>query len=159
MSADPFAPPGGGNFDARTLNGSLLLITPLSHEQDIKTSNGLKDAIKANIVVLDGTEAGNEINGGLIFQGRLIGQLKGRIGNGMVLGRLGQGPAEKGKNPPWILEDPNAGDKEKARAYLAANPFVQPAVEQRAPEPVAAAAGNPVRGDYSAAPATDDPPF
>jgi hypothetical protein len=158
VSADPFAPPGGGNFDARTLNGSLLLITPLSHEKDIKTANGLKDAIKANIVVLDGSEAGSEISGGLIFQGRLIGQLKGRIGNGMVLGRLGQGPAEKGKNPPWVLDDPNAGDKDAARAYLAKNPFVQPAVE-RTPEPAAVAAGNPLRGDYASAPATDEPPF
>jgi hypothetical protein len=150
VSADPFAPPGSGNFDARTLNGSLLLITPLSHEKDIKTTNGLKDAVKANIVVLDGPEGGTEINGGLVFQGRLIGQLKGRIGAGMVLGRLGQGVAEKGKNPPWLLEDPTAADKDAARAYLARNPFVQPVVEQR--QPVAAA--------VSSAPASsDEPPF
>lgn len=151
MATDPFAPPGGGNFDVRALKGSLVLITPLSHEQGVKTIHGEKDAIKANVAVLDGDLSGDDISDALIFQGRLIGQLKGRVGKGMVLGRIGQGVAEKGKNPPWLLEDPTEADKALARAYVAKNPFEQPApvVNEQPP-------ANPVRSSYSS---DDTPPF
>lgn len=120
--SDPFnSPAAGGKFTAADHNGKLLLITPVSYEEGIQTTFGTKDAVKANVVVIDENNAGNseEIDGALLFGGVLIGQTKSFIGKGLVLGRLGQGTAKKGQQPPWVLADPTDAEKDKARAYLA----------------------------------------
>ena len=119
---DPFSKPAaGGKFTAADHKGKLLLITPTSYEQGIATTFGDKDAVKANIVVIDeGNPSGSEvIEDALLFGGVLIGQTKSFVGKGLVLGRLGQGTAKKGQNAPWLLEDPTDAEKDKARAYLA----------------------------------------
>lgn len=100
--------------------GRLLLVTPTEYVENITTSFGDKDAVRADIAVLDGPDAGSTHDSILIFQGTIIGQTKNRIGKGMVLGRLGQKAASKpGYNPAWILEDPTDEDKTVARAHLA----------------------------------------
>ena len=119
---DPFnSPAAGGRFSAKDHNGKLLLITPVSYETGVETTFGTKDAVKANVVVIDETNPGNseEIENGLLFGGVLIGQTKSFIGKGLVLGRLGQGTAKPGQKPPWRLEDPTDAEKDKAREYLA----------------------------------------
>lgn len=119
---DPFSnPAAGGRFSAESNNGKLLLITPTSYKEGISTTFGVKDAVEANIVIVDEVNAGNseEIDGALLFGGVLIGQTKPQIGKGLVLGRLGQGTAKPGQKPPWTLTDPTEADKDKARAYLA----------------------------------------
>lgn len=121
-SNDPFSGPAeGGRFNAETNKGKLLLITPKSYEEGIETTFGTKDAVKADIVVIDedNPSASEKIEDGLLFGGVLQGQTRPRIGKGLVLGRLGQGEAKKGQNPPWKLSDPTDDEKAKARAYLA----------------------------------------
>lgn len=121
MTTDPFnAPAAGGNFSAKDHNGKLLLITPTGYREGIKTSFGEKDAVEASVVVIDETkpEGSEKIDDALIFGGVLIGQTKSFVGKGLVLGRLGQKPTDKG-NPAWVLADATEEDKVKARAYLA----------------------------------------
>lgn len=115
------APAAGGRFNAEASNGRLLLIRPDEYKTGISTTFGVKDAISANIVVIDEQSVADseEIDGGLLFGGVLIGQLKSKIGKGMVLGRLEQGTAKPGQKPPWRLADPTDAEKDVARAYLA----------------------------------------
>lgn len=116
---DPFATPGStSGVDYKALNGRLLLIMPTSLESDVKTSLGDKDAVRADIVVLDGPEAGEEYNDTLVFPRVLIGQLRSRVGE-KVLGRLGQGQARPGQNAPWLLTEATDADKQTGLAYLA----------------------------------------
>lgn len=127
MSDDPFSNPSAGGSKITDYHGSLLLITPTEYRTEVPTTFGEKDAVAANVAVLDepregfpdGESAPLELDNVLIFQGVLIGQTKAKIGKGMVLGRLGQRPASKpGQNPAWALEDPTDADKDAARAYL-----------------------------------------
>lgn len=121
---DPFAAPAVSS-DAKITEfaGDLLLITPTSYEEDVQTVHGSKDAVKANIVVIDEKrpERSEKHEGMLIFQGRLIGQTKPYVGKSLVLGRLREAKElqKKGQNAPWILDDPSDDDKIKAREYLA----------------------------------------
>lgn len=119
---DPFSnPAAGGRFSAKDHNGRLLLITPTGYRESVETTFGTKDAVEANIVVIDERKPADseEIDGGLLFGGVLIGQTKSRIGKGMILGRLEQGEAKKGQQPPWRLADATDAEKDLARAYLA----------------------------------------
>lgn len=122
---DPFSAPGSSNFDIPEYKGNLLLITPLAFETEVKTTFGEKDAVRADIVILDGEDGPEAHDDVLIFPLVLIGQTKGRVGKGMVLGRLGQRePSKPGQNPAWALEDPTDEDKQAARDYLASvDPF------------------------------------
>lgn len=116
---DPFATPGSSaGVDYKELNGRLLLIEPLTLETGVKTSLGDKDAVRANIVVLDGPDAGTEHNDTLVFPRVLIGQLRSRIGQ-KVLGRLGQGTAKPGQNAPWMLSEATDADRKIGVEWLA----------------------------------------
>lgn len=119
---DPFSSPAtGGRFSAENNKDKLLLITPRSYEQGVQTTFGAKDAVKADIVVIDETDPtrSEEIDDALLFGGVLIGQTKSFIDKGLVLGRLGQGTAKPGQKPPWVLADPTDAEKDVARKYLA----------------------------------------
>ena len=115
------APAAGGRFNAKDHNGALLLITPNEYKTGVSTTFGVKDAVDARVVVIDEKAVADseEIDGALLFGGVLIGQLKSKIGKGMVLGRLEQGTAKPGQQPPWRLADPTDAEKDVARAYLA----------------------------------------
>ena len=79
MTTDPFnSPAKGGKFNAETHNGKLLLITPTSYEEGIETTFGTKDAVKANVVVIDeaNPSASEKIDDALLFGGVMIGQTK-----------------------------------------------------------------------------------
>lgn len=144
MSDDMFDPPGSGDkFDFKAHNGCLLMIKPLAERLQVPTKDyGLKDAIEADIHVLDGPDAGQAFRNAYVFPMVLQGQIKGGIGTGRFsLGRLGQGVATKG-NPPWQLADPTEADYALARRYAASDtykknsgqPVVTPAQQQ--PQPV-----------------------
>lgn len=106
-------PAAASGLDLGALNGSLLLITPTRIEPDIKTNYGEKDAVVADVVVLDGDHAGEVYRDTLIWPAVLQGQLRPQVGSGdPTLGRLAQGVAKKGQSPPWILLDADdAGEK------------------------------------------------
>lgn len=132
--SEAFASPGaaGDGFVVADANGHLVIIAVHSLETGIVTTLGERDAIKATVHDID---AGHTYEDTLIFPKVMIGSLKGRIGQ-KVLGRIGQGTAKPGQNPPWIIADAS-GDPaavQAATAYLdayKANGFT-------APEPVAA---------------------
>jgi len=113
------APSSGSGVKIIEFDGQLLLITPTAYEAEIPTAYGPADAVTATVAVLDGTGAGVE-HEMKIFQKRLIGQLRPKVGTGrMVLGRLGRGTAKPGQSAPWLLSDPTESDKQIARDYLA----------------------------------------
>jgi hypothetical protein len=130
---DPFASPGStSGVDYAELNGSLLLIEPASLESGVKTSLGDKDAVRADITVLDGPNAGTQHTDTLIFPRVLIGQLRSRIGQ-KVLGRLGQGVARPGQNAPWLLNEATDADKQLGLAWLSKTALAAPATAGNAP--------------------------
>lgn len=118
---DQFDAPGSATgLDLASIEGRLLLIKPLAQETGINTSLGMKDAVRADVVVLDGPDSPAAHGDILIFPKVLQGQVKANIGTGRFnLGRLGKGNAKPGQNAPWKLADPTDADKDTARAYLA----------------------------------------
>jgi len=122
-SNDPFDGPGAGSgsLDLEALKGSLLLFTPRAVE-NVSTSFGPKDAIRGDVVAVDGPAKGEQLADVLVFPSVLVSQLREAAGTGrMVLGRLTQGNAKPGQKPPWRLDDPTEQDKTAGRAWLAAN--------------------------------------
>ena len=118
---DPFdGPASSTGISWEDIKGRLLLITPHSQEEGIKTAHGDAAAVRADVVVLDGPDAPTEYSDTLIFPKVLQGQVRKNCGTGrMNLGRLGQGNKKPGQSAPWMLGDPDDADKAVARDYLA----------------------------------------
>ena len=120
---DLFTDPGtggstGDHLDYADLKGNLLLVSVLKETDEIETQFGPASAINADVAVLDGPLKGTTYSDTLIFPKKLKAQLRGAVG-GKVLGRLGQGEKQPGKNAPWQLDPATDADKETARKYLA----------------------------------------
>lgn len=110
-------------------DGRLVLVIPKSYETGINTDNGETNAVRCDVAVLDGEEAGTFYEETLIFGKVIVSQLKRQIGS-KVLGVVKQGEKKKGKNAPWTIEgrSNDAHAVELARAFLKAqrekaNPF------------------------------------
>ena len=110
-------PAASSGFTFEDHSGALLIVEVLAVETDIPTTFGDKDAVRANITVVDGDHEGDVYNDTLVFPRVLIGQLRSNIGE-QVLGRLGQGNAKPGQKPPWRLEDPTPADVALAEKYV-----------------------------------------
>lgn len=131
--SSPFAAPAapGTGIKWQEVNSALLLIEPKSVEENIKTDYGTTDAVLADIVVLDGDQAGEEYPDCLIFPKVLQGQLKRQLGQ-KVLGRVTQGVGKPGQSPPWMLAEATAQDQQVGISYLNQQPQVsQPAPAQQ----------------------------
>lgn len=120
MTDNPFAAPAepGAGFTPRDHEGRLLYIEPLSYETSIKTTYGDTDAVRADIVVIDGDNAPDKYPDSLIFPSVLVSQVKGKIGE-KVLGRLTTGIAKPGQSAPWKLAPATPEDVEVGKRYLA----------------------------------------
>ncbi len=130
---NPFAAPAASSgLDLKALNGRLLLIEPYKVEEGVSTSFGPKDAIRGKVVVLDGDDAGTEHDDTLLFPSVLIGQLRSRVGQ-KVLGRLGQGTAKPGQQPPWKLNEATAADQQIGMDWLNRNSLTAPAASSNQP--------------------------
>jgi hypothetical protein len=114
MFSDPSTATG---IDWKELHGSLLLFRVHSQEVGIQTVHGPSNAIRADVIVLDGEKEGEEFLDTLVFPKVLQSQVKPRIGE-LVLGRLGQGHKKPGQSPPWTLAPATAADKQVGKAYL-----------------------------------------
>jgi hypothetical protein len=126
----------GGNFEYEPLNGALLLIDVIKVEDHIPTMHtkpGEKSpAVRCDLYVLDGAHAGDEHIDSLIFPKILQAQLRRSVGQ-RILGRLGQGERQPGKNPPWTLREATSGDYATADRWVASRRTVtsaQPVDEQ-----------------------------
>ncbi len=119
MSQDPFTSPGsaGAGIAWADYNGALLLIEVHALETGIKTTFGDTDAIRADVVVIDGEDKGERYDDTLVFPKILQSQLRSKVGQ-KVLGRLGQGTAKPGQSAPWILAEATEEDKKDGVAYL-----------------------------------------
>lgn len=135
MTNDPFAAPAapGSGISWADFQGALLMITPKSVETGIQTAYGVSDAVKADVVVLDGPHAPAEIGDTLVFPKLLQSQLSSRIGQ-RVLGRLGQGQGKPGQSPPWLLSEATDQDKQVGIQWLnrqSGQQIAQPAAQQQ----------------------------
>lgn len=115
---DPGTGGGGDKLPLNDLKGSLLLVTVHEHIQEIPTEFGPSRAIRADVAALDGALKGQVYADTLVFPKKLQNQLKDSVG-GLVIGRLGQGEKQPGKNPPWQLEAATDADKDIGKKYLA----------------------------------------
>lgn len=105
----------GENFNSNEAEGHLLIITALK-EEDVPTKDyGVKPAIRCNIIDVD---AGEEYADQLMFGTVIVPALRPYVGGSKVLARLGKGEKRGGNNPPWILNDYDEDDKQRALAYL-----------------------------------------
>lgn len=114
--AQPGEPSGGIKWDS--VKDALLLIAVSGAETGVLTTFGPADAIRADIAVLDGDQAGDTYPECLVFPKVLAAQLRPKVGQ-KVLGRVGQGSAKAGQSPPWLLSAATDADVEVARTYLA----------------------------------------
>ena len=138
-SSNPFSKPAeASGIQWEEHKGRLLLIEPKAFEQGISTTFGDKDAVRADVTVIDAPDAPQEYPDALIFPGALISQTRPLIGQ-KVLGRLGQGTAKPGQKPPWLLSEASADDIEMGKRYLEsrapknANPFASTAPTESKP--------------------------
>ena len=119
MTASPFATPATAvGIKWADINGALVLIDVHSVETGIQTTFGESDAVRADVAVLDGEQAGETYPDCLIFPKALQGQLRSRIG-AKVLGRVTQGQAKSGQSAPWLLAEATEDDIKVGTAYLA----------------------------------------
>jgi hypothetical protein len=118
-------PSQGDRVDFKDLLGCLVLIWAREVRENITTPFGEKDAIAADIHVLDGAKGGEKFENTLIFGGALIGSLRAAVGGEPVLGRVSQGMSKPGQNAPWILSPFTDADAAVATGYIQrmAKPF------------------------------------
>lgn len=100
------------------LKGALLIVKPYSLTVGIPTAYGSADAVRADVIVVDGDLAGTVYLDTLIFPKVLISQVKQSYGES-VLGRLGQGAKKPGQSPPWMLAEATEADIVAGVAYEA----------------------------------------
>jgi len=110
------SPPSGGITWADH-KGDLLLIEPLSVETGIQTTFGPADAVRADVTIIDGNDAGEIHSDVLVFPKVLQSQIRSQIGQ-KVLGRLGSGTAKPGQSAPHLLLEASADDIAKAEAWV-----------------------------------------
>lgn len=120
MADDLFDDPNAGDkITWEDQTGRLMLIYPLEKVEGIPTDYGDADAIRANVTILDGPNAPEELRGCLVFPRVLQGQLRNNVGTGRpVVGRLTQGQKKKGQSPPWQLTAATDAEKQTARNFI-----------------------------------------
>lgn len=114
------AAPGGAGIDWNNFSGKLFVVEPLEVEKGIKTVHGESDAVRANVYVLLGKNKTEEFEDTLIFPRVLQSQTRRQIGS-VVVGRLEQGEAKRGQNPPWVFAEASAADLKKAGEFWTAH--------------------------------------
>lgn len=117
MSDDLLTAPISSGMDWKGLMLHLLIVFPYGVETH-STQWGEKQAVRCDIYDVD---SGAKFVDSLVFGTRMVSQLAGTPTGKAVVGRVTQGQAKGGNNPPWLLDDPTPQDFERARAYLAAN--------------------------------------
>jgi hypothetical protein len=143
---DPFKAGSSGGSGITEYDGQLLLVTPTEYIASMKTVHGQRDAIRADVAVLDGPNGIEEIEDTLIFAAVIISGMKRQAkfneandvdpSTGfpkMTLGVLFQDESQKkqGQSAPWVLGEPDDAQAQLARDYLAgkksepADPFAK----------------------------------
>lgn len=105
---DPFGQPAGPGSGEKITDmlGSLLLVKPTEYIEEMSTTSGDTDAVRADIAILDNTEEpGHIAEGVLIFQQALKRDLRKIMDSPQpyLLGRLDRGRAKGNKSAPYIF--------------------------------------------------------
>lgn len=138
---------GGEFIQPRQLAGHLLIIYPIGYVPHIQTrfsqAGKQSDAVAVDVVDLDDKNEqglpGRVYRNSNWMQGQIIASLRPSIGS-KILATIGQGMSKSGMNPPWVIIDmfDDSTAKERASAWLAANPDFRPSpFVLRQPAPVA----------------------
>ncbi|MGW6498564.1 hypothetical protein [Nonomuraea angiospora] len=156
MSFSQPAPANASDIKIADYVGHLILFYPRELKDGISTSNGVTDAIVADVVILTHPEGPKAERDVLIFQKVLKGSLKGKIGADPVLARLAKGVAKPGQSAPYVLNEYDQNDAAYATQYLnsvGGNPFPSfQAAPAPAPAPLPQAAPVPVAVPVAQAP-------
>lgn len=125
---DPFADPTGPGSGEKITSflGYLLLVKPLEYIPTMDTSNGPSDAVRADVVLIDGPQPGYTARAIYVFQKGLKRDLRAALDGQrpFMLGRLAMGEAKPGKNAPYIFLSANDTEKGWAQTWLNQNPGV-----------------------------------
>ena len=127
------AAPGATGIPWEDFKGKLFVVEPLDFEKAVKTQYGESDAVRANVYVLLGKDKQEEFEDTLIFPRVLQSQTRRQIGS-YVVGRLEQGEAKKGQNPPWVFAEATEADLKKAGDFLSRRSLVSAGADDDAPE-------------------------
>lgn len=100
--------------------GALVIIAVNKFTPNFETTNGPRDTIHAELVVVDNEKEGVRYAEALLFGSKLVPQLKGKMG-ATVLGRIELGQKSPGKNAPYILAKATDEDKKVATAWTKNN--------------------------------------
>ena len=117
-------PSKGDQFNNEENLGRVLLIEVLETDS-IKTSASDEpaDVIKANVYAVTETDGKTKLDEPITYEdtflfGRVIySSLKSKVGK-YVVGVMGQGEKQKGKNAPWIIAPATDKQKKMAQAVL-----------------------------------------
>ena len=121
----------GSNINLRDLVGKTVLFAPTEFVQCERDEQGnpigggvmtkeygRKDAIIADLVVIDGENGPEVYDDAMIFNTKVFGPLKRRIGR-KYLAVPGWGPEKIKGNYPMLLNEPTEAQIQMARDYLA----------------------------------------
>jgi len=117
-------PSKGDQFNNEENLGRVLLIEVIETDS-IKTSasDEPSDVIKANVYVVTEDDGKTKLDEPIVYEdtflfGRVIySSLKPKVGK-YVVGVMGQGEKQKGKNPAWIIAPASDKQKKAAQAVL-----------------------------------------
>jgi hypothetical protein len=127
---DPFADPQNDFVKLKDYEGRLALFSPTETKQvaTVHDKGGVpQETVTTDVVILDGEDAPQELRSVLVFNRWIVNALKHNIGGKPVLGVIGVGQAQRGKNAPLILTDADDTQKKLAREYIESqSPFSDP---------------------------------
>lgn len=113
-------------FQIKEHVGDLVIIAPAKFTPKMPTTNGERDAITAEVGIVEGNMEGTRWNEALLFGSKLVPQLRNKVGS-VILGRIQLGEKQAGKNPPYILAKATDDDKAKASKWVQVNGDIGPA--------------------------------
>lgn len=118
----PAADSNGDKFRLSDHVGTTLAITVQSVEEEVNTKYGLKDAIKADVTIVDGLMAGMDFGDVLLFQAAVVNSLRDFVGDDEpVVAKVIETTSKSG-NTYLGLAAPSADAWDKAQALYVTTP-------------------------------------
>lgn len=100
--------------------GDLVLVAVNGYDPAFPTSMGPGPCIRAEIAIVEGTNAGARYPDALLFNKKIVPQLRTSLGS-VILARIGQGTARPGQSAPYELNSFTKDDAQKANDWVKAN--------------------------------------
>lgn len=106
-------------FNKDDNEGNLILFIAPELLEGVETAHGVSNCAEmAYMIVLDGDDPGAVWTKTRLWGAALVPALTEDEAE-LVLGRLVKGTAQRGKNAPWLLEQPTADDEKAAEVWIA----------------------------------------